>query len=426
MNKIKLGSVLKIKHGYAFKTENYVPKSRFRLVTLGNFEEGNNSFKYNDFKATYYEGFFPEEVILQPMDLIMPLTEQVIGLFGNSAFIPESEDYTFVLNQRVGKVVVNEKKLDKIYAHYLLATENVKKQLEHRATGTRQRNISPKDVYDVSVILPSVNEQKRIGMLLYSIEEKQKLNNKIISELESMVKTLYDYWFLQFDFPDENGKPYKSSGGKMVWNEELKREIPEGWSVKRLNDLVTIIDNRGKNPPYMDCKTEYPIIDVATLRKEYRCIDYSTCSHYVNKDIYDNWFRAGHPKKGDILFSTVGSLAEIKLFYPNKCIFGAIAQNIVALRSTSELYSYLYQVLLIEKQRIIGYRIGSVQPSLKVGHVLEHKVLVPNIVILGKYSNTVENINLEINQCIMENQELASLRDFLLPMLMNGQVTFKE
>ena len=207
MQKVKLGSVLKIMHGYAFKSENYVKRSKYRLVTLGNFQESNNSFQYNDSKATYYSADFPDEFILKKDDLILPLTEQTVGLFGNSAFIPYSKDFNFVLNQRVGKVVCDEEKLNKKYAHYLLATKSIKNQLESRATGTRQRNISPNDIYDVIANIPNIIEQKIIGEFLYNLENKQIINTKIINELEAMAKLIYNYWFVQFDFPDENNRP---------------------------------------------------------------------------------------------------------------------------------------------------------------------------------------------------------------------------
>ena len=104
MNKCKLGELLEIKHGYAFKSENYVEKSQYALVTLANIS-GTNNFQFTKEKTTYYGAKFPEEFILKTGDLIMPLTEQVVGLFGNSAFVPEMENITFVLNQRVGKVI---------------------------------------------------------------------------------------------------------------------------------------------------------------------------------------------------------------------------------------------------------------------------------------------------------------------------------
>ena len=125
---VKLGNILKVIQGYAFKSENYVPNSEYRLVTLANFSEGQNCFKYNEEKSTYYGAKFPESFVLNAGDLIMPLTEQVVGLFGNSAFIPEENRFSFVLNQRVAKVICDTSKVDIKYIHYLLATKSVKNQ----------------------------------------------------------------------------------------------------------------------------------------------------------------------------------------------------------------------------------------------------------------------------------------------------------
>ena len=173
----------------------------------------------------------------------MPLTEQVIGLFGNSAFVPEVSGIQFVLNQRVGKVLPIEGKADKYYLHYLLSTETVRDQLEYRASGTRQRNISPDDVYDVTVFVPDIEVQRKIGYTLYSLKRKVNLNERINDNLQQQLKLMYDYWFTQFDFPDENGKPYKASGGKMVYSETAKRDIPVGWIAESVfsNSLTSII-----------------------------------------------------------------------------------------------------------------------------------------------------------------------------------------
>lgn len=182
MKKVKLGELLKIKHGFAFKSENYVDKSEYALVTLANISVTNN-FQFNKDKTTFYGSTFPSDFILNEDDLIMPLTEQVVGLFGNTAFVPKIDGVTFVLNQRVGKVIPVEGKADRYYLHYLLATESVKDQLEYRASGTRQRNISPADVYDVEVFIPDIEKQRKIGKCLYDIERKINTNNKINDNL---------------------------------------------------------------------------------------------------------------------------------------------------------------------------------------------------------------------------------------------------
>lgn len=182
MKKTKLGSILKIKHGFAFKSEHYVDKSQYALVTLANIS-GDNNFQFNHDKTTFYGSDFPKEFELKTGDLIMPLTEQVVGLLGNSAFVPPKDNIQFVLNQRVGKVIPFEDIADKYYLHYLLSTDMVREQLEYRASGTRQRNISPNDVYDVTVYIPKLRQQHAIGTALYALENKVNINRRINDNL---------------------------------------------------------------------------------------------------------------------------------------------------------------------------------------------------------------------------------------------------
>lgn len=424
MNKIKLGDVMDVKRGTSLSGDYYSTSGDLVRLTLGNFRYPDCGFKLNTAKDDiYFVGEVKPEYIMKKGDIITPLTEQVKGLLGNTATIPESDKY--IQSGDIGKIIPDESLIDKRFSYYLVSSPTVKKQLSAASQQTKIRHTSPDKIKDCIAFIPDLYQQKKIAHLLDTINLLIQTNDSAIKQLESMAKTIYDYWFLQFEFPNEDGKPYKSSGGKMVWNEELKREIPEGWSIKKLSDVVEVIDNRGKNPPTASSNTRFPIIDVATLRKRGRCISYIDIKNYVTEDVYKTWFRAGHPQKGDILFSTVGSLAETKLFYPNRCYDGVIAQNIVGFRN-KEIYSYLYQMINSEKKQIIGYKIGSVQPSLKVGHVLEHKFLYPNNNILNKYCDMLEPINGYINKLNQENHELETLRDFLLPMLMNGQVTFKE
>lgn len=175
MIKCKLGDLFKIQQGFAFKSEKYLKKGKYVLCTLGNIGSDNN-FKYDLAKANYYPDDFPKNFILQEGDLIIPLTEQTFGLFGNTAFVPKTDGFEFVLNQRVGKVVPNAN-VDKYYLHYLLSTDLVRNQIEATATGTSQRNTSPESIYDVIVWVHSYEEQKIIGKILYDLE--RKVNNNI-------------------------------------------------------------------------------------------------------------------------------------------------------------------------------------------------------------------------------------------------------
>ena len=233
----RLGEVLRVKHGFPFLGEFFAQEGDRIVLTPGNFFE-KGGFKRTFGKEKYYTGPIPQEYICSKGDLIVAMTEQAEGLLGSTAIVPEDDIYLH--NQRIGLISCNDKLLDKLYAYYLLMTKSVRKQLRDSSSGTKVKHTSPEKIYDVQVFLPELHEQKKISSLLWAIDSKIELNNSISAELEAMAKMLYDYWFVQFDFPDENGKPYRASGGEMVWNDELKREIPKGWCVKSLHDYITI------------------------------------------------------------------------------------------------------------------------------------------------------------------------------------------
>jgi type I restriction enzyme S subunit len=432
MSKCKLGEVLKIQHGYAFKSENYVKISKYRLITLGNFAEGN-SFKYNDDKATYYGGDFPKEFILHEGDLIMPLTEQVVGLFGNTAFVPKSTEYTFVLNQRVGKILINSDIVDKYYLHYLLATENVKRQIEARASGTRQRNISPEKIYDVEVDIPELNIQQRIGKYLYSLEKKLIINNKTNAELEAMAKTIYDYWFLQFEFPNENGKPYKSSGGKMIWNDELKREIPEGWEVSELGQLFTTERGLSYSTPNIETGKGVPMINLANFRPGGGAYKTEGLKHYLgeypqNKVLKPYDLVMCNTQQTSVNFATdiIGRAMLVPDIFDSE-IVSSHHVNVIRTK-TEELKYYLLYLFNTDffHKYISGYTNGTNILGLSFDGVEKYKSEIPNNIILIKFANLVKQIEMKKSEILKENQELSLLRDFLLPMLMNGQVGLKN
>ena len=423
IDKTLLGEVIKIQHGYAFQSDKYVDKSSYRLVTLGNFEEGNNCFKYNDAKATYYGADFPKEFELSDGDLIMPLTEQVMGLFGNSAFVPKNSDYTFVLNQRVGKVICDETKIDRYYAHYLLATDSVKRQLEARATGTRQRNISPDDVYSVEVFLPDLPIQKQIGKLLYDLEQKQELNKSICSDLEALAKEIYDYWFVQFDFPDENGKPYKSSGGKMVWNEELNREIPDGWKVTLLSDFASLI-TKGTTPSTLGESfvndSEVSFVKVESIEGGH--INGNIA--HISKNTHNKMARS-QLMENDILITIAGRLGAVCSV--DKYVLPANtnqAVGIVRLKN-ADLMPFVKRCMMSDANQYYYQNVNaqSIQKNLNLPNIGETIILCDEShKIIKRFCETTYSIEKRIVESIVENQQLTSLRDFLLPMLMNGQI----
>ena len=186
-----------------------------------------------------------------------------------------------------------------------------------------------------------------------------------------------------------------------------------------IGDLVTVIDNRGKTPPLTTETLEYPIIDVGALKGAGRIVDFNNCTKYVDQATYDTWFRSGHPKPWDILLSTVGSLAEMKIYLGTK---GCMAQNVVALRATSISPLYLYQYLHFIRADLVAYNIGSVQPSIKVTHIIKHPIFVPETTALRMFEETARAITQQLYANYNENESLKELRDTLLPKLMSGEL----
>ena len=415
MKKIKLGEILKIEQGYAFKSENYIKKSNVVLVTLGNFTSSND-FQFIKNKATYYGSNYPKEFNLNSGDLIIPMTEQVVGLFGNTAFVPRKIDnIQFVLNQRVGRIVIDSNVTNKKYIHYLLSTELVRQQLEYRASGTKQRNISPSNIYDVTVWIPKLDIQKKIGEILYNLELKIQNNNQINNNLEELMQTLYQRWFIEFNFPNEDGNPYKSSGGKMIWNEELKHEIPEGWNVENLIDNINWIG--GSQPPKSTFiyekkdgyirfiqNRDYDKEDHITYIKESKSNQLCTRTDIM----MDKYGDAGKTRFG---LEGAYNVALSKIDVKNK----NLKEYIRYFLSSNSIYTYLHNSC-----------IASTRASLNESNLSFLKIVIPNEKILLEFNNiAIKNMDMLLKNKD-ESKKLTELRDFLLPMLMNGQINVDD
>ena len=420
MNRVKLGELLRIKHGYAFKSENYVTSSPYALVTLANISS-SNSFRFDQEKTTFYGASFPEEFILHTDDLIMPLTEQVIGLFGNSAFIPSMKEIWFVLNQRVGKVIPNEGKADKYYLHYLLSTEIVREQLEHRASGTKQRNISPDDVYDVTVVVPELNVQQKIGKALYCLEAKVNVNNAINDNLQQQLRLMYDYWFNQFDFPNEEGKPYRASGGKMQYSFRLKRDIPEGWTEESvISNSISVPIKPGVER--FSTKSYLATADVnGTRLSSGSLIDYETREGRANMQ----------PTVSSVWFAKMKN--SIKHLFLNREMKQLIDSTILStgfcgLQCTEKSFEYISAFIehsyFEDVKNILAH--GATQESVNNDDLLGLGMLVPTSEVLELFHAKAKPLYAQISRNICENQKLTEIRDWLLPMLMNGQATISD
>ena len=269
--------------------------------------------------------------------------------------------------------------------------------------------------------------QQRIGALLSDIDSKISLNNRINAELEAMAKTLYDYWFVQFDFPNKNGKPYKASGGKMVWNEELKREIPEGWRAGTLSEISDIV--RGVSYSANDIKDKNERVVVPILRATNisgNVIDLQNMVYVPGEFVSDKQVL----NKFDILITmSSGSKDHIGkngfYYFDEHVAFGAFCAKLVAkVNYRYYLYSYTQSDFMFTtiKNESLGTNINNLNGTMVAGF----KLVIPPKELIKKFNFKVESVFEKIGLNIRENQKLTELRDWLLPMLMNGQIKIKD
>ena len=180
MNRMKLGEILSVKHGWDFKGEYFAEDGEQSILTPGNFFE-KGGFKPNSGKERYYAGTYPKEYLCHKGDLIVAMTQQAEGLLGSTALVPENNKYLH--NQRIGLITCDEKCLNKLFAYYLFMTKSVREQLERSSSGTKVKHTSPEKIYDVEVEIPNVISQQKIANLLWSIDEKIANNNAINDNL---------------------------------------------------------------------------------------------------------------------------------------------------------------------------------------------------------------------------------------------------
>lgn len=280
--------------------------------------------------------------------------------------------------------------------------------------------------------IPEIEKKdKKVVDLLWGINQKIINNDAICSELEEMAKTIYDYWFLQFEFPNEEGRPYKSSGGKMAWNEELKREIPVGWKVKKIGETFSSSRGISYNSKNLGEKG-VPMINLASFKPgggykiegikkftgnydEDKCLkayDLVMCNTQqtaidYSKDIIGNAFLIPDIFESDIVSSH--HVTTIKVKNEN------IKYYLCSLFNTKHFHRY-----------IAGFTNGTNILGLLFNGVENYKCEIPDERTLERYSIFCRDIEKRKSQIMKENQELTSLRDFLLPLLMNEQVSFKK
>ena len=336
---------------------------------------------------------------------------------GISTYIANDFD-DVILGYHCALITPNRDVLDGSYLNALLHTEYAKKYFAFNASGSGQRYaLSVEALNSFPVPRIPLREQQRIGEIFSALDKKIELNRRINQNLEAMAKQLYDYWFVQFDFPDENGRPYKSSGGKMVWNEKLKREIPENWHSDNICLIADILS--GGTPSkqineYWNCghipffgPTDYngSMFQLQTADK----ITESGLQHCSSSLFEEN----------TIIITARGSIGKLVIVGTPM----AMNQSCYALKSKNEEYEYLYflTIQLIESLKAKGS--GSVFKSIIASDIENTMLCVANKGIISLFCDKVSPIMKQIKKNTQEMIHLTKQRDELLPLLMNGQVS---
>ncbi|MGX7685573.1 restriction endonuclease subunit S [Flectobacillus roseus] len=304
------------------------------------------------------------------------------------------------------------------YMGFYLRSKFFRKTMTNNAVLTLRASLNEEIFSYLDLLLPDFDSQKRIGDFLLLLNQKIELNNRINAELEAMAKTLYDYWFVQFDFPNAEGKPYKSSGGAMVWSEELKREIPEGWEVGTLENLGDF-KNGINYDPKIKGNSFAKIINVRNISSSNLFISQFELDEIELKESEINNYLV---TQKDILIARSGIPGTTRLmneFETNTIYCGFIIRfQVRKLEDRNYLFFFLKDM-----EKSTGVKsAGTIMQNVNQDTLKRLLLVLPDKNIIKRFNDFIYPIFEQINTVIKENQQLAQLRDWLLPMLMNGQV----
>ena len=400
--KFKLNELVEVKNGSTPSTERLdFYDGDIVWITPKDLSNSKSKYVYSSERKITKLGFDSCSTSMLPIGSILLSSRAPIGLLAICGV-------DICTNQGFKNLVIKKNKVNNEYLYYWLKTKV--KYIDSLGTGTTFKEVSKGVIENLEIEIPeNLKDQQKIASVLSTLDAKIELNNRINAELETMAKTLYDYWFVQFDFPNAKGKPYKSSGGKMVWNEELKREVPAGWEVGELSDIANIL--MGQSPP-----------GESYNESGQGMIFYQGCTDFGNRFPTVRKFTTEptrFAKEGDILLSVRAPVGTLNIAKEDCCI----GRGLAALNSKDNCIAYLFGVMvnlkqIFDRRNVDGTTFGSITKD----DLFSLKVIRPEKSILKKYNEIVDPSFQKQNKIELENQKLTELRDWLLPMLMNGQV----
>lgn len=424
-------------------TPNWTASGKL-VIRNYNIKKGNLdlSNKYYTDEETFKDRISRQ--VPEPGDLIITREAPM----GEVCMIPEGIECC--LGQRMVLIKPDPKKVNNRFLLYSLLSEYVHKQIKQSDTsGSIVSNLCIPDLEQLRIPVASLKEQDRIADILSPIDDKISLNNRINAELEQMAKTIYNYWFVQFDFPtssaqadsadkpDEEGKPYKTSGGEMVWSEELKREVPRGWEVDGFDNLISefISGDWGKES------------STGNYTEKVTCIRGADIANFTSESLADAPTRYILEKNNYKILGSHSLIIEIsggspiqstgRIAYINEALLERMSNNIIcsnfcrALKIKDNNYFYFFFETwssLYDSGVLFNFegKTTGIKNLLIDNFIGGYKIPIPQKDIVKSFNDLVAPMFKKIQKNAQENQELTRLRDFLLPLLMNGQVRVGE
>lgn len=408
LKKYKLEEIAEIIPGYAFKSSDFGHGKNIAIKIKDIVPPGI------DIKNADTVDVHPgERYQLQSGDYVMAMTGATIGKIGK---IGNCEKRIFI-NQRVCKFIANNL-CDKEYLYYVLNSDYFQKfVLNNIDSKLAQPNIGHPTLYKFENLYPTLLEQKRIASVLSNIDSKIELNRAINQNLEAMAKQLYDYWFVQFDFPNEEGKPYKSSGGEMLWNDKLKRNIPVGWHCGNLFEIA-VFTNGLACQKFRPKDDEMPL-PVIKIREMHDGISVDT------EEVTSNIPESVKVYNGDVLFSWSASLEVMLWAYG----LGGLNQHIFKVTSANDFPKSFYYFQLLDYVNVFKKMAEARKTTMghiTQDHLQQSTIAIPdNKDIADKFEELISPIFKQIVKLQEEISNLIKQRDELLPLLMNGQITIE-
>lgn len=392
------------------KSDSGVP-----FITISNIT-GQNKLSFEDtmfVPESYYNGL-NENKKAQKGDILY----SVVGSFGKPVYVDFDKQMVF---QRHIAILRPKRNVNARFIYYTMLNPQFYKLVDKLAIGCSQRTVTLDTLRNIEVNLPDKDIQDKMVGILSLIDEKIANNNAINDNLEQQLMLLYDYWFTQFDFPDNDGNPYQTSGGKVVWNDTLKRNIPENWKVQSVisNCLSSIIK---PGVEIFNTKTYLATADVKGTS-----ISTGTIVDYDGRESRANM----QPSINSVWFAKMKN--SVKHLYLNKEMQPIISSSILSTGfcglqcneiSFEYIASYVSNAYFEIHKDMLAH--GATQEAVNNDDLAGVHIIIPEDTVLRAYHEATQAIYAQISKNICENQELVKLRDWLLPMLMNGQATISD